>query len=121
MNKTVKSEFIDKNLLAKNPDLLKEILEAQRIELFKDLSIVDDQPIVLTFKSINTADLGRDFSDPLGHVKVMTTINVEYPVVRDVVINKLVTEKYTEHKSFWQKLKLLFSKKPIYTKETKGI
>jgi hypothetical protein len=36
-----------------------------------------------------------------------------------VVITKSINETYKEHISFWQKLKLLFSKKSIYTKETK--
>jgi glucose-6-phosphate 1-dehydrogenase len=48
-----------------------------------------------------------------------TTVEVQYPETKRIVINKCIGENYTEYTSFWQKLKLLFSKKSVYTKETK--
>ena len=119
MDRTIKTELVNINLLKQKPDLLEECIKAQRVKLFKQLDIKDEQPIVLTFKSMNISDLYRNLRDPLGNVELKTTVKVDYPVTRHVVITKSITETYTEHKSFWQKLKLLFSKKSIYTKETK--
>ena len=118
MDRTIKTELVNINLFKQKPYLLEESIKLQRVELFKQLDIKDDQPIVLTFKSMNMSDLYRSLRDPLGDVELKTTVRVDYPATRHVVINKLISETYIEHKSFWQKLKLLFSKKSVYTKET---
>lgn len=114
MNKTVKTNTISNNMLKYNPRLLEEIKLRQKISLFENLSIEDDQPVVLTFNTSTEPSV-----DPLT-TTISTQVKVEYPIANHVVLNKCVG-KYTEHKNFWQKLKLLFSKKPIYTKETKKI
>ena len=119
MDRTIKTELVNINLLKQKPDLVENFIKAQRVELFKQLDIKDDQPIVLTFKSMNMSDLYRNLRDPLGNVELKTTVKVDYPATEHVVITKSISETYTEHKSFWSKLKLLFSKKSIYTKETK--
>lgn len=119
MNKTVKINRLNRFLFETKPELFDKYIQEQRVELFKQLDIKDDQPIVLTFKSMNISDLYRSLHDPLGDVELKTTVRVDYPATRHVVINKLISETYIEHKSFWQKLKLLFSKNSIYTKETK--
>lgn len=119
MNKTIKSAIRDVNLFKQKPGLLEYSIKSQRVELFKQLDIKDDQPVVLTFKSINTIDHPECISDPLAAGEIKTTVNIEYPVTRHVVITKSINETYKEHTSFWQKLKLVFSKKAIYIKETK--
>lgn len=119
MDRTIKTELVNINLFKQKPDLLENVIKAQRVELFKQLDIKDDQPIVLTFNSMHMSDLYRNLRDPLGNVELKTTVKVDYPATRHVVITKSINETYTEHKSFWQKLKLVFSKKSIYTKETK--
>lgn len=111
MDRTIKTELVNINLLKQKPDLVENFIKAQRVELFKQLDIKDDQPIVLTFKSMNMSDLYRNLRDPLGNVELKTTVKVDYPATRHVVITKSISETYTEHKSFWSKLKLLFSKK----------
>ena len=121
MDRIIKTNLVNIKLLSQKPDLLEEIIKSQRVELFKNLSIEDDKPIVLTFKSMTISDLYKHLHDPLGNVELKTTVTVDYPETRHVVITKSINETYKEHKSFWQKLKLLFSKKPIYTKETKEI
>lgn len=115
MDKTVKTNKISKDMLKYNPKFLEEVKLKQKISLFKDLHIEDNQPVLLTFNTTTNTSV-----DPLATI-VATHVNVEYPITRHVVINKCIDESYTGHKSFWQKLKLLFSKKPIYTKETKEI
>lgn len=119
MDRTIKTELVNINLLKQKPDLVENFIKAQRVELFKQLDIKDDQPIVLTFKSMNMSDLYKHLHDPLGNVELKTIVKVDYPATEHVVITKSISETYTEHKSFWSKLKLLFSKKSIYTKETK--
>ena len=121
MDRTIKTELVNINLFKQKPYLLEDSIKSQRVELFKQLDIKDDQPIVLTFKSLDMSDLYRNLRDPLGSVELKTTVKVDYPVTRHVVITKAINETYKEHTSFWQKLKLLFSKTTIYTKETKGV
>jgi hypothetical protein len=116
MTKTIRSDYIHKDLLESTPGLLEESINNQRVWLFKELAITDDQPIILTFKSVCERP---EFLDPLEGTVLKTSVHVEYPSTRYVVINKSVSEKYTEHIGFWKKLKLLFSKKSVYTKETK--
>ena len=119
MNKTIKSERLPRHLLEEVDGLLESCIKKQRVELFKQLDIKDDQPIVLTFKSTNPLEHNSYSADPLADIELRTTVNVEYPATRHVVINKCMHENYIEHKGFWSKLKLLFSKKPIYTREVK--
>ena len=113
MNITAKTEKIPTNILKYNPKLLEEIKLKQRVDLFRELPIADNQPIVLTFRFIEETSI-----DPFS-TTLTTTAKVDYPATSHVVITKSLSETYNEHKSFWQKLKLLFSKKSIYTKETK--
>lgn len=113
MNITAKTEKIPTNILKYNPKLLEEIKLKQRVDLFRELPIADNQPIVLTFRFIEETSIDS-FSTTLT-----TTAKVDYPATSHVVITKSLSEIYNEHKSFWQKLKLLFSKKSVYTKETK--
>lgn len=119
MDRTIKTNLVNIKLLNQKPDLLEDIIRSQRVELFKNLSIEDDKPIVLTFKSMTMSDLYKHLHDPLGNVELKTIIKVDYPATEHVVITKSISETYTEHKSFWSKLKLLFSKKSIYTKDIK--
>lgn len=112
MNRTIKTNTISNNMLKYNPRLLEEIKLKQKISLFENLSIEDDQPVVLTFNTSTDSSI-----DPLA-TTISTQVKVEYPIAKHVVLNKCVG-RYIEYKSFWQKLKLLFSKKPVYTKEIK--
>lgn len=112
MDRTIKTNSISNSMLKYNPRLLEEIKLKQKISLFENLPIEDDQPVILTFNTNTEPSV-----DPLA-TTISTQVKVEYPITRHVVINKCMGE-YTEHKSFWQKLKLLFSKKSVYTKETK--
>ena len=113
MNITAKTEKIPTKILEYNPKLLEEIKLKQRLDLFRELPIADNQPIVLTFRFIEETSI-----DPFS-TTLTTTAKVDYPATSQVVITKGLNETYNEHKSFWQKLKLLFSKKSIYTIETK--
>lgn len=113
MDRTIKTEKIPTEILKHNPKLLEEIKLKQRADLLKELPIVDNQPVVLTFRSMDEISI-EHFTTTLT-----TTVEVQYPETRHIVINKCIGENYTEHTSFWQKLKLVFSKKSIYTKETK--
>ena len=113
MNITAKTEKIPTEIIKHNPKLLEEIKLKQRIDLFREIPITDNQPIVLTFRSMDEISI-EQFSTTLT-----TTAKVDYPSTEHVVITKSLNETYNEHKSFWQKLKLLFSKKSVYTKETK--
>ncbi len=119
MNKIVKTNRLNRFLFETKPELFDKYIKEQRVELFKQLDIKDDQPIVLTFKSVNTIDHPEYTSDPLADVELKTTVNIEYPVTKQVVITKCMYERYKEHTSFWSKFKLLFSKKSIYTKDIK--
>lgn len=112
MDRTIKINKISNSMLKYNPKLLEEIKLKQKISLFENLPIEDDQPVILTFNTITDTSI-----DPLA-TTISTQVKVEYPIINHVVLNKCV-DKYIEHKSFWQKLKLLFSKKSVYTKETK--
>jgi hypothetical protein len=100
MDRTIKSAIRDVNLFKQNPGLLEYSIKAQRVELFKQLDIQDNQPVVLTFKSINTIDHPEYISDPLVAGEIKTTVNIEYPVTRHVVITKSINETYKEHISF---------------------
>ena len=113
MNKAIKTNQIFTEILKRDPKLLEEIKLKQKISLFESLSIEDNQPVVLTFNTSVGASV-----DPLI-TTISTQVKVDYPATNQVVINKCVGESYKEYKSFWQKLKLLFSNKSIYTKETK--
>ena len=115
MNITAKTEKIPTKILEYNPKLLEEIKLKQRVDLFRELPIADNQPIVLTFRFIEEPSI-----DPFS-TTLTTTAKVDYPSTEHVVITKSLNETYNEHKSFWQKLKLLFSKKSVYTKETKEL
>ena len=119
MDRTVKTELINIDLLKQKPELLENSIKTQQVELFKQLNIKDNQPIILTFKSTRENDLLASFGDPLGYTELKTHMHVEIPQIRHIVINKAVYEDYKEYKGFWAKLKLLFSKKSIYTKETR--
>ena len=119
MNRTIKTDRLNRFLFETKPELFDKYIEEHRVELFKQLDIKDDQPIVLTFKSVNTIDHPEYISDPLADVELRTTVDVKYPITRQVVITKSTQENYIEHKGFWSKLKLLFSKRPVYMKETK--
>lgn len=123
MNKTIKTVRLNRFLFETKPELFNKYIEQHRVELFKQLDIKDGQPIVLTFKSVNTIDHPESISyrDPLADVELITSVDVKYPITRQVVITKSIQEDYIEHKGFWSKLKLLFSKKSIYTKDTKEI
>lgn len=121
MNRTVKIERIPKHLLEVNQDFLEQCIKRQRIDLFKSLDIKDEQPVLLIFKSTNTIERPELLSDPLSDVELRTTVKVEYPPTRYVVVNQMIRESYKEHKSFWSKLKLLFSKKSVYTKDIKEV
>ena len=121
MEKFVQSNVIDINLFNNNEGLLEECIKAQRVELFKQLDIKDNQPVVLTFKSTRDNDLLANFGDPLGRTVLKTQVHVDIPQTRHVVIAKSVYEDYKEYKGFWAKLKLLFSKKPVYIKESKEV
>ena len=113
MDRTVKTDKIPTEIIKHNPKLLEEIKLKQRIDLFREIPIADNQPVVLTFRSIDEPSI-----DPFS-TTLTTTAKVDYPATRHVTITRSISETYTEHKSFWQKLKLLFSKKSVYTKETK--
>jgi hypothetical protein len=113
MDRTIKTEKIPTEILKHNPKLVEEIKLKQRIDLFKEIPIADNQPVVLTFRSMDETSM-EHFNTTLT-----TTIEVQYPEMRHIVINKCIGENYTEHISFWSKLKLLFSKKSIYTREIK--
>ena len=113
MNITAKTEKNPTKILEYNPKLLEEIKLKQRLDLFRELPITDNQPIVLTFRFIEETSI-----DPFS-TTLTTTAKVDYPSTEHVVITKSLNETYKEYKSFWQKLKLLFSKKSVYTKETK--
>ena len=52
MNITAKTEKIPTKILEYNPKLLEEIKLKQRLDLFRELPITDNQPIVLTFRFI---------------------------------------------------------------------
>lgn len=115
MSRTSKTNTISNSMLKYNPKLLEEIKLKQKISLFENLFIEDDQPVILTFNT-NT----ETSTDPLA-TTIVTQLEVKYPITNHVVIAESIRESYIEHKSFWRKLKLLFSKKSIYTKETKGV
>lgn len=121
MNKTIKTDRLNRFLFETKPELFDKYIEEHRVELFKQLDIKDGQPIVLTFKSVNTIDHPEYIGDrdPLADVELITTVDIKYPITRQVVITKSIQENYIEHKGFWSKLKLLFSKRPVYMKETK--
>ena len=121
MNKTVRTKGLNKLLFATKPDLLEKYIQDQRMELFKSLDIKDGQPILLIFKSASTLDHPELLSDPLQDMELRTSVKVEYPSTRHVIVNQMIGENYKEHKRFWSKLKLLFSKKVVYTKESKEI
>lgn len=121
MNKTVKTKGLNKLLFATKPDLLKKYIQDHRVELFKSLDIKDEQPVLLIFKSTSTLDHPDLLNDPLQDMELRTTVKVEYPATRHVIVNQMIHKNYKEHKSFWSKLKLLFSKKSIYTKDTKEV
>ncbi len=113
MKRAIKTDQIFTDMLKCDPKLLEEIKLKQKISLFENLSIEDNQPVILTFNTSVGASV-----DPLI-TTISTQVQVDYPATNQVVINKCVGESYKEYKSFWQKLKLLFSKKSIYTKENK--
>lgn len=115
MNRTVKTEKIPTTILKYNPKLLEEIKLKQRADLFKEIPITDNQPVVLTFRSMDETSI-EQFNTTLT-----TTVEVQYPETRHIVINQCIGENYIEHTSFWQKLKLLFSNKAVYTKEIKEV
>lgn len=121
MEKFVQSNVIDINLFNNNEGLLEECIKEQRVHLFKSLAIADDQPVVLTFRSTRDNDLLANLGDPLGRTVLKTQMNVEIPQTRHVVITKSIYEDYKEYKGFWAKLKLLFSKKSVYTKESREV
>ena len=121
MDKFVQSDIIDINLFSNTEGLLEECIKEQRVHLFKSLAIADNQPVVLTFKSTRDNDLLASFGDPLGRTVLKTQMHVDIPQTRHVVINKCIYEEYKEYKGFWAKLKLLFSKKSAYTKESKEV
>ena len=123
MDKTIRTKHITKEMLKKDLEFVFKCIQEQRVELFKQIPIEDGQPVVLTFKSINTIDNPeyRSCIDPLSEGELITNVKAEYPSTRHVVVNQMMRENYKEHKSFWSKLKLLFSKKPVYTKDTKEV
>ena len=123
MDKTIRTKYINKEMLKQYPEFVVKCIQEHRVELFKQIPIEDEQPVVLTFKSINTIDNPeyRSCVDPLYNNEIITNVKAEYPSTRHVVINQMMSETYKEHTSFWTKLKLLFSKKPVYTKETKEV
>ena len=123
MDKTIRTKPIIKDVLKKDPVFVNTCIQEQRIELFKQVPIEDGQPVVLTFKSINTIDHPeyRSCVDSFSYGEIITNIKAEYPPTRHIVVNQMMHETYKEHKSFWSKLKLLFSKKSAYTKETKEV
>ena len=121
MNRTVKIERIPKHLLEANQDFLEQCIKNQRIDLFKSLDIKDEQPVLLIFKSTSTLEHQESLSDPLADVELRTAVKAEYPPTRHVVVNQMIRENYKEHKSFWAKFKLLFSKRSVYTKDTKEV
>lgn len=115
MDRTIKTAKIPTEIIKYNPKLLEEIKLKQRVDLFKEIPIADNQPVALTFRSMDETSI-EHFNTTLT-----TTVEVQYPETRRIIINKCIGENYTEHTSFWQKLKLLFSKKSVYTKETKEV
>ena len=121
MIKSVQSEGINISVIKNAPELLEEFIKAQRVELFRQLPIEDGKPVVLTFRTTDVNSLIASLGDPLGTTAIKTSVEIEYPATKHIVINKLAREKYTEHKGFWKKLKLLFSKKSIYTKDVKEV
>lgn len=123
MDRTIRTKHITKDMLKKDPAFVSKCIQEQRVELFKQIPIEDGQPVVLTFKSINTIDNPeyRSCVDPLSDGEIITNVKAEYPPTRHIVVNQMMHETYKEHKSFWSKLKLLFSKKSIYTKDTKEV
>ena len=121
MIKTVQSSGINISVIKNSPELLQEFIKAQRLELFREIPIEDGQPIILTFKTTDINDLIASLGDPLGTTSVRTSVEIQVPKTEHVIINKLAREKYTEHKGFWKKFKLLFSKKSVYTKNIKEI
>ena len=122
MDRTIRTKPITKYMLKKDPEFVVKCIQEQRVELFKQIPIEDGQPVVLTFKSINTIDNPeyRSCVGPLSD-EIITNVKADYPATRHVVINQMMSETYKEHKSFWSKLKLLFSKKPVYTKDIKEV
>lgn len=116
MLKTLKSDIIDSSLLKRNPKIIEDCINAQRAKLLTELPIEDNKPIIITLRSCSDTNS----RDPLSTV-ISTQLRVEAVPVQHIVFNRLVGEDYKEHKGFWAKLKLLFSKKPIYTKDIKEI
>ena len=94
MDRTIKTEKISTEILKRNPELLEEIKLKQRVDLFKETPIADNQPVVLTFRSMDETSI-EHFNTTLT-----TTVEVQYPETRYIVINKCIGEKYTEHTSF---------------------
>ena len=121
MDKTIRTKYINKEMLKQYPEFVVKCIQEHRVELFKQIPIEDGQPIILTFKTTDINDLIASLGDPLGTTSVRTSVEIQVPKTEQVVINKLAREKYTEHKGFWKKLKLLFSKKSVYTKSIKEI
>lgn len=116
MRKTLRSDVIDSSLLKRNPSIIEDCIKAQRTDLLTELPIENNKPIIITVKSV----VDSAAWDPLNTV-VSTQLYIEEVPVQHIVFNRLVGENYKEHKGFWAKLKLLFSKKPIYTKDTKEV
>jgi hypothetical protein len=121
MIKSVQTDGINISVIKNSPELLEEFIKAQRVELFRQLPIEDGRPIILTFHTTDMNDLLAALGDPLGKTTIRTSVEIQVPETNYVVVNKLAREKYKEHKGFWAKLKLLFSKKVVYTKEVKEI
>ena len=95
-----------------------ELKKHQKIELVNQLAdnLTDKQWVSIQFKS----QIKKPFpgEDPLAPVELISSLEVR-PVVEAPVEIKVLTPKYSHKKytGFWQKLKLAFSKKTVYTEE----
>ena len=87
MDRAIKTNQIFTDMLKCDPKLLEEIKLKQKISLFENLSIEDNQPVVLTFNTSVGASV-----DPLI-TTISTQIQVDYPATNQVLILKEAIKK----------------------------
>lgn len=87
MDRAIKTNQIFTDMLKCDPKLLEEIKLKQKISLFENLSIEDNQPVVLTFNTSVGASV-----DPLI-TTISTQVQVDYPATNQVLILKEAIKK----------------------------
>ena len=112
-------ETITKKLIIKEP-FTKEEMHYVEEELKKEIYLEASQKLpnnnwfTVKYRSKVEKDFVADPLSPTYLIGALTIQPTQHEYVKTVVP---VFVTYKEHKGFWKKLKLLFSKKSVYTEE----